>query len=166
MRNAPTGHRAPDIPSADVDPSGRVWVAWHGCILRPVCNGNDVLVASSPDGVTWTPPRRVTRGRDAAIPAIAAGPGGRVGVLYYVRGVGGIDAELAESRTGGATWGAPQRLSAVSMPLGWLPTTTAGSMLADYVSLTYAAGRPLAVWALASEPARGRLKQAIYATRG
>ena len=165
MRSAPTGHRAPDIPSADVDASGRVWVAWHGCILRPSCNGNDVLVASSADGATWSPPVRVTRGRDAAIPALASGPDGRLGVLYYVRGRGGIDAELAESRNGGGSWGAPKRLSAVSMPLRWLPTTTSGPMLADYVSLTYAAGRPLAVWALASEPSRSRLKQAIYATR-
>ena len=160
------GHRAPDIPSANVDPSGRIWVAWHSCASRPSCNGNDVLVSSSPDGVTWTPPVRVTSGRHAAIPAIAAGPNGRVGLLYYVRGRGGIDAELVESRNGGATWGAPQRLSALSMPIRWLARTSQGPMLADYVSLTYAGGRPLAVWALASEPGpNGRLRQAIFATR-
>ncbi len=39
-------------------------------------------------------------------------------------------------------------------------------MLADYISVSYAVGRPLAVWALASEPAGGELRQAIFATRG
>jgi hypothetical protein len=166
MRSAPPGHRAPDIPTADVDASGRVWVAWHGCTARTACDGNDVLVSSSPDGVSWSPPVRATTGRHASIPAIAAGPGGRVGVVYYVVRAGGIDAELAESRNGGATWGAPQRLNVLTMPFSWLPNTSAGRMLADYVSLTYPAGRPLAVWALASEPAAGgRFSQAIFATR-
>src|ERR671914_968465 len=50
MRSANPGHRAPDIPTADVDASGRVWAAWHGCTARTSRNGNDVLVSSSPDG--------------------------------------------------------------------------------------------------------------------
>ncbi len=166
MRSAPPGHRAPDIPTADVDASGRIWVAWHGCTARASCDGNDVLVSSSPDGVTWAPPARATTARNASIPAIAAGPGGRVGVLYYVRGAGGMDAEFAESRNGGTVFGQPQRLNALTMPIEWLPETSGGRMLADYVSLSYAGGRPLALWALASEPtAGGRLSQAIFATR-
>jgi hypothetical protein len=166
IRLAPAGHRAPDIPAADVDASGRVWAAWHSCTARPSCDGNDVLVSSSADGVTWTPPVRATTGRNASIPTIAAGPGGRVGVVYYVARSGGIDAEFAESRDGGRSWGAPQRLNTLTMPVSWLPNTTSGRMLADYVSLTYPGGRPLAVWALASEPTRsGRLSQAIFATR-
>jgi hypothetical protein len=39
-------------------------------------------------------------------------------------------------------------------------------MLADYVSLRWATGRPLVVWALASRPVGSSLRQAIYATRG
>ncbi|HWG56348.1 MAG TPA: hypothetical protein VNT58_07490 [Gaiellaceae bacterium] len=166
MRAAPTGHRTPDIPAADVDASGRIWVAWHGCILRPTCTGNDVLVAHSADGASWSQPIRATNGRNAAIPAIAAGPGGRIGVLYYASGAQGIDAEYAETTNAGLRWSAPQRLNVLSMPTSWLPQTSAGPMLADYVSLTYTRdGRRLAVWALASPPAGGRLQQAIFATR-
>jgi len=165
MRSTAPGHRAPDIPSADVDASGRVWVAWHGCTARAACNGNDVLVSSSADGVAWTAPVRATTGRHASIPAIAAGPGGRVGVVYYVVRRGGIDAEFAESRNGGRSWGAPVRLNTLRMPILWLPDTSGGRMLADYISLSYPGGRPLAVWALASEPRAGRFSQAIFATR-
>ena len=164
MRSAPAGHRAPDIPAADVDSSGRIWATWHGCVLRPTCNGNDVLVASSTDGVTWSEPVAATRGRNASVPTIVAGPEGRVSVLYYLSGRDGLDAETATSR--GGAWSRPQRLSAQSMSPSWLPTTTIGPMLADYVSATTTAdGRVLAVWALASEPWGGKLRQAIFATR-
>ena len=161
------GLRFPALPGVDVDRTGRIWVTWHDCGRRAACTGSDVVVATSADGIGWTPPRRVTSGRTAAIPAIAADPAsGRIAILYYVVGPGGVDAELVESRNGGATWGAPQRLSAQTMPRAWLPDTNQGRMLADYVSVSYAGGRPLAVWALASEPVGRKLRQAIFATRG
>ena len=165
MRAAPPGHRAPDIPAADVDASGRIWVAWHGCILRPTCNGNDVLVANSADGIAWSAPALATTARNASIPTLAAGPDGRVTVVYYTQNrQARLDAEAAWSR--GGAWSRPQRLSAQPMDLSWLPTTTQGSMLADYVSATTTTdGRVLAVWALASEPWGGKRRQAIYATR-
>ena len=52
------------------------------------------------------------------------------------------------------------------MPLAWLPQTTLGRMLADYIGVTWSNGRPLVVYALASPPSRGKLRQAIYAARG
>jgi len=161
------GLRLPVLPSVDVDPSGRIWATWHDCGLRPSCLGNDVVVSSSTDGLTWTPLRRVTTGRTAAIPAIAADPAsGRIAILFYAVRAAGIDAELIESRNGGSTWSTPQRLSAQTMQRSWSPNTTQGRMLADYISVSYAGGRPLAVWALASEPAGRELRQAIVASRG
>ena len=157
--------RLPELPSATVDPSGRIWVTWHDCKLRPRCNGNDVLASTSLDGSTWTPTRRITSGRNAAIPAIDADPASsRIAILYYAVGIG-IDAELVESFDAGATWEAPRRLSAQTMQRFWLPGTTQGAMLADYISVSYAGGRPLAVWALASEPVAPEFRQAIFATK-
>ena len=167
IRAFASGLRFPALPAVDVDRTGRIWVAWHDCGLRPACGGNDVVVTTSLDGATWTPLRRITSGRNAAIPALAADPAsGRIAILYYAIGPGGIDAELVESRNAGATWSAPQRLSAQTMPRTWLANTNQGRMLADYVSVSYAGGRPLAVWALASEPVGTELRQAIFATRG
>jgi hypothetical protein len=39
-------------------------------------------------------------------------------------------------------------------------------MLADYIGVTWARGRPLVVAVLASPPRDGELRQAVYATRG
>jgi len=161
------GLRFPVLPSVEVDRSGQIWVTWHDCGLRPSCLGNDVVVTTSTDGIVWAPLRRVTSGRIAAIPALAADPASdRLAILYYAVGPGGIDAELVESRNAGATWSAPQRLSAQTMQRRWLPDTTQGRMLADYISVSYAGGRPLAVWALASAPVAAEFRQAIFATRG
>ncbi|MEJ7568765.1 MAG: sialidase family protein [Gaiellaceae bacterium] len=160
------GLRLPVLPSVEVDRTGRIWATWHDCRLRPSCSGNDVVVSTSTDGNEWTAPRRVTSGRTAAIPAIASDPvSGRLAILFYAVGIG-IDAELVESTNAGVTWSAPRRLSAQTMLRHWLPGTSQGAMLADYISVTYAAGRPLAVWALASEPAGAEFRQAIFATRG
>ena len=52
------------------------------------------------------------------------------------------------------------------MPLAWMPETTLGRMLADYIGVSWSRGRPLVVYALASPPRNGKLRQAIYAARG
>ena len=109
---------------------------------------------------------RVTSGRNAVLPTIGVEPGtGRLAVAYYVIQRDGIDAELVTS-TDGARWSAPQRLNPRRMPLRWLPETSLGRMLADYIGVTWARGRPLVVYALASPPRNGKLRQAIYAARG
>ncbi|MDQ3672285.1 MAG: hypothetical protein M3364_07595 [Actinomycetota bacterium] len=158
------------LPSADVDPSGRVWITWHDCRFSSGCAQNSVLVSTSPDGRSWTAPSRVTTGRDAFLPAIGIHPAsGRVAIVYHVVRPGGIDVELVESRvtTQGrpVTFALPRRLSAQTMRPEWSPNTVSGRMLADYLSVHYAGDRPLAVWILASEPVGQSLRQAVYATR-
>ena len=156
------------LPSADVDSSGRVWMTWHDCRFDPGCDVNDVVVATSPDGTAWGAPAQITSGRNAFIPAIGIHPRtGRVAVAYYVvRADGGVDAELVESAGRIDRFGAPRRLSAQTMRPQWLPSTVSGRMLADYISVHYAANRPLVAWVLASEPVGSRFRQAVYATLG
>lgn len=165
---ATRGLRFFPLPSADVDPSGRVWATWHDCRFSPGCAANEVVVATSDDGERWSAPRRVTRGRNAVIPAIGIHPrNGRVALAYHVvRANGGVDVELVESSPGGTSWGTPRRLSAQTMRPEWMPNTSSGRMLADYISVHYAGARPLVVWVLASEPVGPSLRQAVYATRG
>ena len=160
------------LPSADVDPSGRVWVTWHDCRFSTGCGANSVVVATSVDGRSWTAPARVTSGRQAFLPAIGSHPSnGRLAVAYHVvRPGGGIDVELVEFRTGAggrpASVSSPQRLSARTMRPEWAPDTVSGRMLADYISVHYAGARPLVLWILASPPAGTELRQAVYATLG
>jgi hypothetical protein len=169
------------LPSADVDRSGRVYAAWHDCRSRPDCGANDIVLASSSDGVTWSPPRRVpvapvdspTHLLLPVVTADQATAGGRVAITYYVMPTAAcdsascrIDAAFVSSANGGATWSAPQRLSARSMRFAWIARSVSGRMLADYVATSYVPGGVVAIFALASPLARdGSLREAIFATR-
>ena len=158
------GFRAFPLPSADADASGRLWVAWHDCAAAGAAQ-SAVFVASSADGTTWSPPTRVTSGRNAVLPAIAIDPAsGRIDVAYFREAVDGIHTELVESNASGA-FGASRRLSAEGSAFTSMARTTSGRMLGDYLSVHYARGRPLAVWVLALPPVNGILREAVYATR-
>ena len=76
----------------------------------------------------------------------------------------GIDVWLAVSPDGGRTWRPRRRLNSESMPLGWIANTGTGRMVGDYVSASWAGGRPVAVYSLATEPQDGLFRQAIFAT--
>jgi hypothetical protein len=156
------------LPSADVDPTGRVWATWHDCRFSRSCAANSIVVATSSDGRTWTQPARITTGRNAMLPAVGIHPtNGRAAFLYHVVRPGNlVDVELVEVGPGLRRLSPPRRLSAQTMRPTWMPTTVSGRMLADYLSVHYAGARPLAVWVLASEPVGSSLRQAVYATRG
>ncbi|MDQ3068069.1 MAG: glycoside hydrolase [Actinomycetota bacterium] len=158
--------RAPPLIAADVDAAGNVLTVWQDCRFNAGCAANDVVISRSADGVAWSAPRRVTTGRNAVIPTIGVEPGsGRLAIAYYVIQPDGIDAELVTSADG-LRWSAPQRLNPRRMQLTWMPESTLGRMLADYIGVTWARGRPLVIYALASPPRNGKLRQAIYAGRG
>ena len=149
-----------------MDTTGRVLAVWQDCRFRTGCTANDVVFSRSTDGTTWSAPARVTSGRNAVLPTIGVEPGtGRLAIAYYVIQPNGIDAELVTS-TDGVRWSAPQRLNPRRMPLAWLPDTTLGRMLADYIGVSWSRGRPLVVYALASPPKQDEFRQAIYAARG
>ena len=158
--------RAPPLIAAELERTGSVLTAWQDCRFRTGCAANDVVISRSADGKTWSTPVRVTSGRNVVLPTIGVEPGtGRLAIAYYVIQRNGVDAELITS-TDGTRWSAPQRLNARRMPLEWMPQTTLGRMLADYIGVSWVRGRPLVVLALASPPRGGKLRQAIYAVRG
>lgn len=157
--------RAFPLPTAAVDAAGRLYVAWQDCRFRARCAANDIVLSTSTDGVAWGTPARVTRGTGTAFLPDVAVEGNRV-VLLFHRCVGSpcrLDAFLKTSRDGGASWAPAQRLTAQSMRAGWLPATSSGRMLADYVAAVFVRGRPLAVYSLATSPRGGRFRQAIAA---
>lgn len=155
-------------PSATVDGDGRLYVAWTDCRFRPNCPSNDIVVSSSSDGVTWTPPTAVPLGDPATadhfLPGLAAdpastAPGTRLGLVYYsyqvaVCGTSGtpycqLDVSAVDSPDGGLTWNTPVRLNSQSMLLSWLPMATRGRMVGDYFGPAYANGNFVPVVAVA-----------------
>jgi hypothetical protein len=158
--------RSPPVLAATADGRGRVVAVWQDCRFSTDCASNDIVLSRSADGTTWSEPVRVTSGRNAVMPTIGVEPGtGRLAIAYYAIQRNGVDGELVTSRDG-ARWTAPRRLSPRRMPLEWMPATTLGRMLADYIGVTWARGRPLVIYVLASPPRSGKLRQAIYAARG
>lgn len=160
----PQQFRAPPLPSATVGPDGRAYVAWAGCDLRTLCDADDILVADSPDGVTWSPPRPATvSAAGHVLPALAADPAtpGRLALVFYTGPGSTIDPFLETSTDGGTTWSAPQRLDTRPVRLDWL-AVAGGAFLGDYVAVSFVQGRPLPVIPLAGPPRNGTLDEAIY----
>lgn len=175
------GVRAPQFVSGDVDAGGTVYLAWHDCQMSNYCSGPGIVVSRSKDGVHWSTPARVPAARGkprgfSFLPGLAVAPGTRGGrarlaVAYYTMACNGItpcviDAFLSRSSDGGRAWKAPERLSPESMRVPWLAATSLGSMLGDYISTSFAGGRPVPVFVLATAPpAAGRFSEAVFATR-
>jgi hypothetical protein len=174
-----TNLRAPPFPSAEVDASGRVYVAWPDCRYRFGCLANDIVLASSPDGVRWSRPRRIPTGASLdlsnhVLPGLAVDPttrgaGARLALAFYVVRPPGctaecsLEARFASSHDGGRRWSASHSLSGVvrfeAFPLA------GGRFPGDYISTSFvAAGVAVPVFASASAPFDGRFHQGIFAT--
>ena len=159
------GLRAAPLPSAEVDSSGTVYVAWADCTTRPGCAANDIRVARSADGVSWSAPVRVPSGAaDAELPGLAAMDSGRLALAYYILRGRSLDVGFVASRDRGLHWTRPRRLNSRSVPIAWIVRTSQGSMVGDYISTSFARGRAVPVFALAFRPRAGELRESMFAT--
>ncbi len=150
--------RSPDLPSAEMDKSGRVYVVWTDCRFESFCNAgnNDLLLISSADGIHWTLPKsipaaKVGSGVDFLIPGLAvdrstSGKSAHLGLVYYYFPNINCDFTTCQlnvgfisSTNGGATWSSAEQLAG-PMTLTWLPLTTQGFMVADYLSTSIVPG--------------------------
>lgn len=167
------GLRAPSLPTATVAADGRLFVAWADCKFRAGCSGDDIVLSSSADGVTWNAPSRIpTAGFDAFVPGLAADPAtpGRLALVTYVRTSAHCSLDTcaygvsySSSLDGGATWTTPQRLDALPPRYEWIAATDGGQFVGDYVGAAFAAGRFVPVFALAEPPTRGTKHEAMFA---
>jgi BNR repeat-like domain len=98
------------IPSVAVTADGQVYAAWHE---NPTQTSGRILISRSGDhGRTWSVPHTIDApGSQAFLPALAAGPKGELGVLFYdtrddTPGDGKLTTDLwfAHSRDRGNSW--------------------------------------------------------------
>ena len=159
------GFRAGPISSAEVGADGNAYVAWADCSRRAGCATNDIVFIRSTDGIGWSAPTRIPTGTaDAELPGLAADPSrpGRLALAYYTLRGSTLDVGFVSSRNGGARWTEPARLNSRSFPMAWIARTSLGSMVGDYISTSFAGGRAVPVFALATAPRGATLHEAMF----
>jgi hypothetical protein len=175
--------RSSPLPSAEIDASGRVYVAWQDCRFEPACSANDIVISASSDGATWSSPARVPTEAagsnvDHFIPGLAvdqssSGATARLALTYYYYSDAGciqttcqLDVGYISSTNGGTSWSGMRQIGG-PMQLSWLPSTNQGSMVGDYISTSFLGTQAVTVVAIASSLSGSSYNQSMYeATEG
>jgi hypothetical protein len=186
LQHSPTpGLRAPSLPSAELDATGRLTVAWPDCRFRARCGTqgtpNDLVLTSSSDGRRWTRLRRIPTGPElAGLPHLIVGLGvdpstrgvhTRIGATFYVLTPRGciegcsLAPFFVSSSDAGQGWSEPEQL-AQEQPVESYPASGTLRFVGDYISTSFVEGGvAVPVFAgAAARPLDGRYAQGIFAT--
>jgi hypothetical protein len=161
------GLRAAPLPTSAIGADGRAYVAWADCSFRLGCAFNDIVYTSTTDGVSWSPLTRIPVGEaDAELPGLDSDPSraGRLALTYYVFRGSSLDVRFVSSSDAGTSWSRPQLLNSRRVPVSGIAQTSLGSMVGDYISTSFAGGRAVPIFVLATPRARGRLHEGAFAT--
>ena len=144
------------LPASAADPvTGKLYTVWEG-------NGpgseDPVLLSSSTNGTTWSPPRRVSPAGAATIQHVNAAVtayGSKVFVSYGTRNTAVrrgkfVQQQVSSSYDGGASFGPPLSVG----PLSNLTyaAVAGGEFPGDYIGASATASRLNLVWCLSSKP--------------
>jgi hypothetical protein len=164
-----TGMRVTPAAVIEADGAGNLYVTWNDCRYRTSCSANDLVLTTSPDGVTWSAVSRIpidstNSGVDHFIPGLGIdrSTGGNSAHIvipyYYFRDAAcALDkcrlyVGLISSADGGASWDPPIKLYKHWMRVSWLADTGLGHMVGDYLSSAFAGGKAVTVFAVAKRP--------------
>ena len=168
----PGGIRSGPLPSAEISGDGKIFVVWEDCRFRSGCSTNDLVYTTSTNGTTWTAVQRipidaVTSTVDHFIPGVgvdrnSSGASIRVAVTYYYYpnvactfATCQLRVGFIKSSNGGSTWNAAIDVAG-PMTMSWLPNTSQGRMVADYISTSFnSSGPAFGFFARANAPTAG-----------
>jgi hypothetical protein len=153
--NDPGNIRSGPLPSAEISGDGKIFLVWEDCRFRSGCTTNDLVYTTSTNGSTWTAiqriptdPNGVAGTQDTLIPGVAvdrttSGASIKVGVGYYyfpnvncTFATCQLNVGYISSSNGGLNWTAQTMLRG-PMTMSWLPDTTQGRMVGDYMSSSF-----------------------------
>lgn len=170
------GMRALPLIAAQMDAAGTVYVFWADCSFRASCSSNDIVFSKSSNGTTWTAPSRVpidatTSTVDHFTPGLAiqkgtSGSTAHIGLMYYFfpkancGTVCNLSVGYVASTNGGSTWTAAKTL-AKGMNPSWLPSTTSGQMVGDFMTTSFAGTKGHSVFADAKVPVGTTLNESM-----
>ncbi len=168
--------RALPLIASQMDAAGTVYVAWADCSFRTNCSSNDIVYSTSSNGTTWTSPKRVpidatTSTVDHFTPGFAiqkgtSGSTAHIGLTYYFfpnadcGSVCNLSVGYVASTNGGATWSAAKTL-AKGMNPSWLPSTTSGQMVGDFMATSFVDTKAHGVFATAKTPVGTTFNEAM-----
>lgn len=178
----PGNLRSGTLISADVDAAGTLYVVWPDCRFEVKCATNDLVLSTSGDGVTWSPPTRIpadpiASGVDHFIPGLGVDHatslgGAHLGLVYYFYPSANctvatcqLEVGFIASVNGGATWSTPQTLAG-PMLLTWLANTNQGFMVGDYMSTSFSGGMAYPALVSANAPSGGVFDEALFTVAG
>ncbi len=158
------------LPSAEMDASGKAYAVWQDCHFEPTCNASDLVLSTSTDGKSWSKLTRIPldprgSGVDHFFPGLAvdrstSGSSAHLAVTFYfypnancTAATCQLDVGTSTSADGGATWTSNTQVAG-PMTLSWLPNTTQGRMVADYISTSFV-GSAFPAFAVATAPTSG-----------
>ena len=174
--------RTSQLPSAEIDSSGKVYVVWQDCRFESGCSANDIVMSTSTNGTSWSAVTRVAAdpvgsGVDHIIPGIAvdratSGSTAHLAVTFYYFPVASctsscvLDVGFTSSTDGGSHWTAKLQLAG-PMTLNQIASTNQGSMVGDYISTTILNGKTWPIFAVGKPPATGfAFNEAMYTVSG
>jgi BNR repeat protein len=163
--------RSGPLISAEIDGSGKVYVVWQDCRFESGCSANDLVMSTSTNGTTWTavkriPANTVGSGVDHFIPGLAvdkatSGSTAHLVLAFNYYPVSNCTAATCQlnvgyvsSTDGGSHWTSTTNITG-PMTLSWLPNTTQGRMVGDYMSTSFSGGTARPVFAVAAVPSGG-----------
>jgi hypothetical protein len=175
------GLRTDPLPSAQIDASGTVYVVWQDCAFRTNCSSNDLVMSTSADGTHWSAKARIPIDPTAStvdhfIPGIGIDPStsgstAHLGLTYYYYPQANCTSATCAlyvgfifSLDGGSTWNAAAPIAG-PMGLSWLPSTSSGQMVGDYIATSFAGGKAYGVFAVAKAKSGTTFDEAIYTTQ-
>jgi hypothetical protein len=171
------------LPTAEVDGSGKIYVAWQDCRFRAGCPANDIVYSTSTNGTTWSAVTRVpidavTSTVDHFIPGIGvdhatSGTTAKIGLYYYFYPTANCTAATCRlevgylsSTNGGTSWSTPTTVVG-PFALSLIANTSQGSMVGDYISCSVVAGASIALFAIGRTPTNGKaFDEAMNAVSG
>jgi len=170
------------LPSAEMDSSGKVYVVWQDCHFEPTCNASDLVLSTSTDGKSWSKLTRIPldargSGVDHFFPGLAvdnstSGSSAHLVVIFYfypnancTTSTCQLNVGFSTSADGGATWTSNSQLAG-PMSLTWLPNTTQGFMVGDYMSTSFVGSPAFPAFAVASAPTGSTFDEAIFTVKG
>lgn len=170
------GMRALPLIAAQMDAAGTVYVAWADCSFRSNCSSNDIVYSTSSNGTTWSAVKRVpidatTSTVDHFTPGLAiqkgtSGSTAHIGLMYYFfpnancGSVCNLSVGYVASTNGGSTWSAAKTL-AKGMNPSWLPSTTSGQMVGDFMTTSFVDTKAHSVFPTAKAPVGTTLNEAM-----